>query len=55
VSDGHVSISDAPGWGVEINPAWLEKATVRESSLESWKSSAYAQLYVKEAVDRLQK
>jgi L-alanine-DL-glutamate epimerase-like enolase superfamily enzyme len=55
VSDGHVHVSDAPGWGVEINPAWLEKATVRESSLESWKSSAYAQLYVKEAVDRLQK
>jgi L-alanine-DL-glutamate epimerase-like enolase superfamily enzyme len=55
IEDGCVTVSDAPGWGVEINPAWLEKATARESSLENWTPSAYAQLYVKEAVDRLQK
>jgi L-alanine-DL-glutamate epimerase-like enolase superfamily enzyme len=24
--DGKVQIPDGPGWGVEINPAWLEKA-----------------------------
>ena len=27
VRDGHVTVSDAPGWGVEIAPAWLEQAT----------------------------
>jgi L-alanine-DL-glutamate epimerase-like enolase superfamily enzyme len=27
VSDGHVTIPSAPGWGVEINPEWLEAAT----------------------------
>jgi L-alanine-DL-glutamate epimerase-like enolase superfamily enzyme len=26
VEDGMVTIPDAPGWGVEINPAWLEKS-----------------------------
>jgi L-alanine-DL-glutamate epimerase-like enolase superfamily enzyme len=26
VIDGHVQIPDGPGWGVEINPAWLEQA-----------------------------
>ena len=29
VEAGHVTIPDAPGWGVEINPAWLEKASYR--------------------------
>jgi L-alanine-DL-glutamate epimerase-like enolase superfamily enzyme len=26
IVDGKARIPDAPGWGVEINPAWLEKA-----------------------------
>ncbi|MDA4846570.1 mandelate racemase/muconate lactonizing enzyme family protein [Hoeflea poritis] len=26
VTDGGVTVSDAPGWGVEINPQWLERA-----------------------------
>lgn len=26
VVDGHVQIPDGPGWGVEIHPAWLERA-----------------------------
>jgi L-alanine-DL-glutamate epimerase-like enolase superfamily enzyme len=32
VRDGHVSIPSAPGWGVEINPAWLERAVYQCSS-----------------------
>ena len=31
VTDGHVSISDAPGWGVAINPEWLARATYQAS------------------------
>ena len=31
IEDGHVRIPDAPGWGVEINPDWLERAQ-RQSS-----------------------
>ena len=27
VEDGHVTVTDAPGWGVEIDPAWLDRAT----------------------------
>jgi len=27
VRDGHVTIPAAPGWGVEINPRWLDAAT----------------------------
>jgi len=26
VEDGRVSVSDRPGWGVTINPSWLEKS-----------------------------
>ncbi len=33
VEDGHVTITDAPGWGVDINPDWLERAAWRESAL----------------------
>ena len=28
---GKVKIPDGPGWGVRINPAWLEKATYQKS------------------------
>ncbi len=32
VADGHVTIPDSPGWGVTINPAWLDRAEHRASS-----------------------
>jgi L-alanine-DL-glutamate epimerase-like enolase superfamily enzyme len=31
VSDGQVTIPASPGWGVEINPVWLERAAYRRS------------------------
>jgi L-alanine-DL-glutamate epimerase-like enolase superfamily enzyme len=31
VTDGHVTIPSSPGWGVEINPRWLERATYQVS------------------------
>ncbi|QIG48473.1 mandelate racemase/muconate lactonizing enzyme family protein [Nordella sp. HKS 07] len=33
VVDGHVEISDRPGWGVEINPTWLERAEYKVSEI----------------------
>ena len=27
ITDGHATVSDAPGWGVEISPEWLKSAT----------------------------
>jgi L-alanine-DL-glutamate epimerase-like enolase superfamily enzyme len=33
VRDGHVTIPSSPGWGVEINPAWLAQATYRRSGV----------------------
>ena len=33
VTDGGVTVSDAPGWGVEINPQWLDRAQYRISEL----------------------
>jgi L-alanine-DL-glutamate epimerase-like enolase superfamily enzyme len=33
VKDGHVTIPAEPGWGVEISPEWLEKASYRSSEL----------------------
>jgi L-alanine-DL-glutamate epimerase-like enolase superfamily enzyme len=47
VRDGCVTIPDAPGWGVEINPAWLEKASYLCSSTEDFVQSAYGALYHK--------
>ncbi|MFK8084110.1 MAG: mandelate racemase/muconate lactonizing enzyme family protein [Granulosicoccus sp.] len=32
IEDGHVRVSEAPGWGVEINPEWLARATYQMSS-----------------------
>jgi L-alanine-DL-glutamate epimerase-like enolase superfamily enzyme len=32
ISEGKVTIPSAPGWGVEIEPTWLEKASYRISS-----------------------
>ena len=31
IEDGKATVSDLPGWGVEINPAWLESAQYRVS------------------------
>jgi len=31
VTEGHVTVPDAPGWGVEINPDWLARASHRVS------------------------
>jgi len=35
VSDGKVTIPNAPGWGVEIDPRWLERATYQASDVEA--------------------
>lgn len=35
VKDGRVKIPDGPGWGVKINPAWLEKAAYLKSEMKS--------------------
>ena len=34
VKDGEIELSDAPGWGIEILPAFLENAARRESVAE---------------------
>jgi L-alanine-DL-glutamate epimerase-like enolase superfamily enzyme len=31
IDDGHATVTDAPGWGIEISPAWLEAATYQVS------------------------
>lgn len=33
VDGGKVSVTDAPGWGVEVNPAWLESSKHQSSAL----------------------
>ncbi len=48
VSDGCLTVPDAPGWGVDINPAWLEKAAYMESSVDRPRGGAYATLYHKQ-------
>ncbi|GMU22431.1 MAG: isomerase [Phycisphaerae bacterium] len=35
VEDGKVQIPDGPGWGIVVNPAWLEKATYQKSEREA--------------------
>ncbi|MBX2823263.1 MAG: mandelate racemase/muconate lactonizing enzyme family protein [Gammaproteobacteria bacterium] len=31
IVDGHLEVPDEPGWGVEISPAWLDRATYQLS------------------------
>ena len=35
IIDGHATVTDAPGWGVEINPDWLENSTYEISELDA--------------------
>jgi L-alanine-DL-glutamate epimerase-like enolase superfamily enzyme len=35
VKDGKVKIPDGPGWGVKINPAWIEKAAYLKSERQA--------------------
>ncbi len=34
IENGKATIPDAPGWGVQINPAWLDEAEYEASTLE---------------------
>lgn len=34
ISDGKANLTDAPGWGVEISPQWLDKAEYRISETD---------------------
>jgi L-alanine-DL-glutamate epimerase-like enolase superfamily enzyme len=34
IVDGQITIPDAPGWGVEISQAWLDRATYRKSEID---------------------
>jgi L-alanine-DL-glutamate epimerase-like enolase superfamily enzyme len=34
VDNGQVKIPSEPGWGVEINPKWLEAAAYQKSTQE---------------------
>lgn len=34
IDDGHVTVGEAPGWGVEIDPEWLARSTYQSSELE---------------------
>ncbi|MGI1663851.1 mandelate racemase/muconate lactonizing enzyme family protein [Palleronia sp. KMU-117] len=45
VEDGCLSVPDAPGWGVEINPAWLDQAHHTKSAAGEYRPSAYNALY----------
>ena len=31
IENGQATVTDAPGWGVEIDPEWLEQAQYRSS------------------------
>ncbi len=31
IEDGHARVSDVPGWGVEVNPEWLARASYQSS------------------------
>lgn len=34
IEEGHVTVTDAPGWGIEIDPGWLAKSTYRITEAE---------------------
>lgn len=46
VRDGALTVTDAPGWGVEFAPDWLDRAEYRASTADDAAApSAYAALY----------
>lgn len=46
IKDGHASVSEAPGWGIEISPSWLEQADYKITDIDSIGSaSGYHSLY----------
>jgi L-alanine-DL-glutamate epimerase-like enolase superfamily enzyme len=47
VVDGHVTVTDVPGWGVEISKEWLDRSTYTEAAVDTFKPSAYGALYHK--------
>jgi hypothetical protein len=47
VEDGHVTVTATPGWGVDISPKWLDRASYTEAAVESFRPSAYGALYHK--------
>ena len=34
IVDGHATVTDAPGWGAEVNPDWLDVADYRRSDID---------------------
>ena len=48
VAEGQVTVADLPGWGVEINPAWLDRSVYTDAALEGFRPSAYGALYIKD-------
>ena len=34
IKEGHISLPEGPGWGVEINPEWLSRATYQVSEVK---------------------
>ena len=34
INEGKATVTDAPGWGVEVNPQWLARSTYQVSALE---------------------
>jgi L-alanine-DL-glutamate epimerase-like enolase superfamily enzyme len=35
IEDGHATVTDRPGWGVEVNPEWLARSSYQISRLEN--------------------
>ena len=33
IENGHATVSDRPGWGIEIDPEWLARSTYQSSAL----------------------
>ena len=34
IPDGHATVTDRPGWGVEISPEWLARSEYKCSELD---------------------
>lgn len=45
VTEGTLTVTEAPGWGVEVNPEWLARATYRVSAEGDAPQTDYARLY----------
>ena len=44
IANGHATVSEEPGWGIDISPSWLEASNYKKSALSDMPNIAFQRL-----------